>query len=110
MSICLLYIRPAWEGHVFWFFKKISLNWIANADGPNPFNATHFFDGSEIDPPISVKLCNRINSSVMLATEIKHKEEFSLKLAMHSYVDLLVFVKLKMSLCCLSNSFLSMRD
>ena len=41
---------------------------------------------------------------------MQHKEVLGLKLFMHSYVNLLAFVKLKMIFCCLSNASLFMRD
>ena len=86
------------------FSKIFSSNWITNTDGSVHFNATHFFDGSTIDPPIDVKYWKGSIYFVMKATTIKHKEAFDLKSLMHSSVDLLAFVKLNMSLCSLSNA------
>ena len=83
------------------FSKIISLNWIANSDGPDPFNANHFFGGSSIDPPISVKWWNRSISLIMGATTKQHKDAFDLKFSMHYSVNLIAFVNINMSFCCL---------
>ena len=38
------------------FLKILNSDWIANADGPYSLNATHFFNVSEIDSLIYVRL------------------------------------------------------
>ena len=92
------------------FSRLFNSNLTTNADGPNPFNATQFFNGSSMDTQISVKWQKRSISFLMRATTMQHKEDFYLKFSMHSSVNLLAFVKLKISFCCLSNASLSMRD
>ena len=69
-----------------------------------------FFYGSEIDPQIYLKWWNKDISFVMVVTAMKHKEEFEFNLLMHSSINLIFFVKLKMSFFCLSNFLLLVQD